>query len=64
MEKYYRPNGGMYIGWSNFIKKYRNFFCNRTKGYVMDKVSSLDINDLLDMKVAETILKENYINCY
>jgi CMP-N-acetylneuraminic acid synthetase len=61
MEKYYRPNGGMYIGWSNFIKKYRNFFCNRTKGYVMDKIYSHDINDSYDMVIADTILKEGLL---
>ena len=56
MEKHYRPNGGMYMGWSDFIKNNRNFFCGKTKAYIMDKFDSHDINDIFDMKVAEILI--------
>jgi CMP-N-acetylneuraminic acid synthetase len=61
MDKYYRPNGGFYMAHTYYLRHHRNFFVGKTKGYVMDKIYSHDINDSYDMVIADTILKEGLL---
>lgn len=59
MEKYYRPNGGLYMMNLISLLEERSFFKGNIGTVIMTKEESHDINDLFDMKVAELILKEN-----
>jgi CMP-N-acetylneuraminic acid synthetase len=60
MEKYYKPNGGFYMAHVPYLRKNRNFFKGKIKGYPMDKPSSIDINDSYDMLMAEMVHKNNF----
>lgn len=53
----YRPNGAMYGSWYKSFKNYRNFFKGIVKGYYMPRERSVDIDNLIDLKIAEIILK-------
>ncbi len=53
--QYLKPNGGMYIGWWKKILEDESFFKGRVRGYEMDKISSLDINDEIDLQLAELV---------
>lgn len=60
MEKYYKPNGGFYMANVPYLREKRNFFAGKTKGYIMDKVHSIDINDSNDMLVADLFYKNSF----
>lgn len=60
-ETMYRVNGGFYISWiDQFINK-GNFFQGQVKGYIMDQLSSVDIDYQLDFEWAEYLLKNGHI---
>jgi CMP-N,N'-diacetyllegionaminic acid synthase len=61
MTKYYRPNGAFYMANIDFLLKHRSFFKSKVKAVVMSKAESHDINDLLDIKMADAIIKEGLI---
>lgn len=58
--KVYHINGAIYIAKVDVLMKEKTFETKRTYGYVMDKVSSIDIDDEVDFKVAEWLLKDEY----
>jgi len=60
MEKYYKPNGGFYMANVPYLREKRNFFAGKTKGYIMDKAHSIDINDSNDMLVADLFYKNSF----
>ena len=51
------PNGAIYITSQKNLRKNYSFFTKNTKFYEMNKISSLDIDDLEDMDIVEAILK-------
>lgn len=55
--KVYHINGAIYIAKVDVLLEERNFETKRTYGYIMDKISSVDIDDEMDFKVAEYLLK-------
>lgn len=55
--KTYRPNS-MFILKHSVLKKEYTYYTNRTYGYIMPKERSIDIDDLLDFKIAEFIFME------
>ena len=58
-EPSYRPNGGFYISkWSSF-DKYRNFWKGDVKYYLMNRIHSIDIDDQIDLDIANMILNES-----
>ncbi len=57
LSPYYKPNGGFYIGWWDRILENRNFFTGNIKGYEIPKERSVDIDDLLDIRFAEEVLR-------
>ncbi|GAA0078692.1 acylneuraminate cytidylyltransferase family protein [Clostridium sp. CTA-5] len=57
--KIYSLNGAIYIAKKDILLKNENWYTENTLGYVMDKYSSLDIDDILDFKFAEYLIKEN-----
>jgi CMP-N-acetylneuraminic acid synthetase len=49
----YHPNGGFYFGWRDRLVEHGNYFRGRTRGYVMPRVHSADVDDELDFEYAE-----------
>ena len=49
-------NGAIYITRTTVLKRERTFMPERTMGYVMDRLTSLDLDDMVDWKVAECLL--------
>lgn len=58
--KVYRLNGAIYISKVGNILKNRTWYTNNTLGYIMDRISSIDIDDIIDFKFAEFLMKEGY----
>lgn len=58
----YQINGAIYLLNSNSIQKYLNGGLEKIIGYVMDEISSLDIDDRMDWEFAEYILEKGLIN--
>mgnify|MGYP003300551357 CR=1 FL=1 len=56
---YYRVNGAIYLYSTEYIRKTERIYTSSTYAYVMDKNKSVDIDDILDFKMAELYLKEN-----
>ena len=56
-KKEYRLNGAIYIASIEYYKKYKNFYEEDSFAYVMPKERSIDIDSLMDFKVAELYLK-------
>ena len=61
-EKYYRVNGGFYIAWMKKFRQVENFFQGQVKGYLMEKLNSIDIDHKIDLEYANMLLKKKYIN--
>ncbi|MGG7164455.1 cytidylyltransferase domain-containing protein [Clostridium ihumii] len=59
IKKYYRLNGAIYLLNIHYFFKYKNFYKQNSYAYIMDKVTSIDIDDIYDFKFAEMIIKEN-----
>jgi CMP-N-acetylneuraminic acid synthetase len=57
----YRPNGGFYIAWWHKLKKNRNYFVGKVKGYPMHRNYSVDIDTEIDLLFAELLLKQKII---
>ncbi|HBR30287.1 MAG TPA: acylneuraminate cytidylyltransferase [Firmicutes bacterium] len=62
LPKVYRLNGAIYMARTAVLLKKRNWYTDHTVPYVMDKLSSMDIDDLVDFKVAEFLMKECLAN--
>ena len=54
----YRPNGAIYGSWSGAFTEHRNFYKGRVKGYFMPRERSIDIDNRIDLKMAQIILKD------
>lgn len=54
----YIPNGSIYISSTKDLKKFRGFFGDKIIPYVMPKERSVDIDTIMDFKLAELILGE------
>ena len=65
LEKYYRLNGAIYICKIDKLLEEESFFLKENIfAYVMDRESSIDIDEGIDFKIAGTIFKEkNKDNC-
>lgn len=57
LEKVYRVNGAIYIANRDLIMNEKKFVGTRNAAYVMSKERSIDIDDLLDFRLAEMLLK-------
>lgn len=60
-QKTYVPNGAIYIFNTQKILKYRSYYFKKTYAYLMSKKKSIDVNDIIDFKIAE-FLKKNSKN--
>ncbi len=56
------PSGGFYISkWSDFLKK-RTFYSPNTLSYLVDEISGLEIDEIIDFHFAEFIVREQLFN--
>jgi N-acylneuraminate cytidylyltransferase/CMP-N,N'-diacetyllegionaminic acid synthase len=55
----YLLNGAIYIAKTESLLKNGNWYADNTIPYIMDKISSTDIDDILDFQFAEFLMKEN-----
>lgn len=60
LEKYYRINGAVYFIKAVCVKERWKLYGSSSYAFVMDKFSSIDIDDLYDFKFAEYLLN-NYV---
>jgi CMP-N-acetylneuraminic acid synthetase len=58
----YHPNGAFYIGRWDAIARDRTFFAGRLRGYPMARTQSADIDEPLDLKIAELMLAEGVVD--
>jgi len=57
IKKYYKPSGAFYIGGWNYLLENKNFFTGKTKGVIITKERSVDINNINDIEYAEQLWK-------
>jgi N-acylneuraminate cytidylyltransferase/CMP-N,N'-diacetyllegionaminic acid synthase len=53
---YYQLNGAIFIGFSSYIIKNKGFYGDRTFAYIMPRERSVDIDDIVDFKLAGALL--------
>ena len=54
-EDLYIPNGAIYVFDTNYFKNKKKYYSKKTYGYLMPKERSIDIDDILDFKLAELL---------
>lgn len=54
-EKIYRENGSIYFESIKEFKKDRSFINNKTKGFIMPYIKSIDIDTIYDFRIAEIL---------
>ncbi|WP_018249169.1 pseudaminic acid cytidylyltransferase [Orenia marismortui] len=55
---FYRVNGAIYISKVRYFLKFKDFYKEKSFAYIMDKRESIDIDNYIDFKLAEVLLKE------
>ena len=55
----FRINGAVYVVYSDYLKKEKEFLGNNTYAYTMPGNRSIDIDNMIDFKLAELILQES-----
>ena len=56
--KIYRLNGAIYLAHTQILLDTKNWYTENTLPYIMDEMSSIDIDNMLDFKFAEFLMKE------
>lgn len=56
--KTYRLNGAIYLAKTGILLDIKNWYTENTLPYIMDEISSIDIDNMLDFKFAEFLMKE------
>lgn len=54
---FYRLNGAIYLAFCRYLKKHKSFLGNETYAYIMPKERSVDVDNKIDFKFAEFLLK-------
>ena len=57
-KKLFRVNGSIYFANVRWLLKHKQFITNETYGFIMNKVNSIDIDDMFDWKIASLFLKK------
>ncbi|HBX50595.1 MAG: CMP-N-acetlyneuraminic acid synthetase [Bacteroidetes bacterium GWF2_33_38] len=57
LPKYYRLNGAVYVSEIKYLYENNGFLGHQTKAYVMPRERSIDIDNEIDFKLAELVLK-------
>ena len=60
LPKCYIPNGSIYISTPLNLMRFKSFYCCKTIPYIMPAERSIDIDNKIDLKLAELILREKY----
>ncbi|MBI5789049.1 MAG: acylneuraminate cytidylyltransferase family protein [Candidatus Schekmanbacteria bacterium] len=55
--KVYDMNASIYVWWKDILKAQKSVFLEKSRVYVMPRERSVDIDDLMDFKIAEMLLK-------
>jgi CMP-N,N'-diacetyllegionaminic acid synthase len=55
-------NSSIYVWWKDILRKHKSTFLEKTVIYIMPKDRSIDIDDHLDFKIAEMLLRETILN--
>lgn len=58
MPRIYRLNGAIYIGKTDILIKNKSWHTDNTIPYIMNRIDSIDVDDLVDFKFAEFLMKE------
>ena len=58
IEPYYRFNGALYISKVKTFMKHKNIYNDKCYAYIMDRNKSFDIDNELDLKIVEAIMKD------
>jgi len=53
---FYRLNGAIYLSFCNYMKDRKSFYGENTFAYIMPEERSIDIDNMLDFKLAELLL--------
>jgi len=61
MPTYYRINGAIYMMKTQVLDNINNLYGKRSFAYVMSKEKSVDIDSLMDFKIAEILIREEKI---
>ncbi|MBC2400055.1 cytidylyltransferase domain-containing protein [Clostridium tetanomorphum] len=56
--KVYRLNGAIYIAKKHILMNYKSWYTENTIPYIMDEKTSLDIDNIMDFKFAQFLIKE------
>ncbi|KAJ52334.1 N-acylneuraminate cytidylyltransferase/CMP-N,N'-diacetyllegionaminic acid synthase [Clostridium tetanomorphum] len=56
--KLYRLNGAIYIAKKHILMNFKNWYTENTIPYIMDEKTSLDIDNMMDFKFAQFLIKE------
>jgi N-acylneuraminate cytidylyltransferase/CMP-N,N'-diacetyllegionaminic acid synthase len=56
-KKFFTPNGAIYVFDYKFLKKNRNYYGPKTYAFIMPKIKSFDIDDIVDFKFVSLIKK-------
>ena len=57
-EKYYVPNGAIYILDYDLLKEKRTYYCDNTITYVMSSEDSVDIDTAMDFEIASVLMSK------
>lgn len=58
LPNYYRLNGSIYFSKIDYYLQYNNWYEKKCFAYIMPKKRSIDIDDIIDFKLVELLLKE------
>ncbi|WP_461206465.1 acylneuraminate cytidylyltransferase family protein [Clostridium sp. DL1XJH146] len=61
LPKFYIFNGAIYINTVDMLKKEKIFVNDNTMPFIMEKEKSIDIDDIIDFKLAELLMKEEIV---
>ena len=61
-DRYFRVNGGFYLAWLNQFNERDNFFQGVVKGHVMDRLKSIDIDNEIDLEIANLLVEQGIVS--
>ena len=56
---YYRLNGAIYLAKVSYYKEFNYLYKYNSYAYIMNKRESIDVDDIIDFKLAEVLMEEN-----
>lgn len=60
LPKFFQLNGAIFLGFVDYIKRHKSYYGKETYAYIMPKEKSVDIDDIVDFQLAETLLNRQY----